>query len=446
MARIFLWENLINLIKNGKDRSVKAKRNIILSLVIKGFGIAINLALVPIAIKYLNPAQYGIWLTLSSIVNWFSFFDLGIGHGTKNFLANSIALGNSSMSKEYISTTYAVLTLIFSGLFIAFLFINSFLDWSKILNTTLELKEELTNLVLIVFGLFCLQSILKTINILFLADQKPSTADFVNLMSQLLVLILVLVLTQLTDGSLFLLGLAIGISPIIIYLISSIYAFKNSYRKISPSFDFVKFSLTKKILGLGIRFFIIQVSNIIILQTSNLVIIHICAAEDVTIFNIAFKYLSIALMSFSIILSPFWVAFTDAQAQRDRKWMESTLKNLRLISYIFIFLVVILVFLSKTVYQYWIGDVIIIPLPLTIIVGILVVFMIIIALNAQILNGLGKTKTQMVTALFGAIFHIPLALFLGRSLGVIGVVLSSSFFYFIIAMFTSRQVKMLIDN
>ena len=70
----------INFFTKGHKRSLEAKKNIIGSLLIKGCSIAIGLVAVPLTINYINPAQYGIWLTLSSMIAWFSFFDIGFTH------------------------------------------------------------------------------------------------------------------------------------------------------------------------------------------------------------------------------------------------------------------------------------------------------------------------------------------------------------------------------
>ena len=67
-----------NFFIKGHERSVKAKKNILASLIIKGLSIAISLVLVPLTINYINSSRYGIRLTISSIVGWFSFFDIGL--------------------------------------------------------------------------------------------------------------------------------------------------------------------------------------------------------------------------------------------------------------------------------------------------------------------------------------------------------------------------------
>ena len=68
---------------NRNPRSVVVKKNIITSFFLKCISILVSLQVVPLTITYINPTKYGIWLTLSSIIAWLSYFDLGFAH---NFL------------------------------------------------------------------------------------------------------------------------------------------------------------------------------------------------------------------------------------------------------------------------------------------------------------------------------------------------------------------------
>lgn len=52
-------------------------------LFIKGGSILVGLLLVPLTLEYVDSESYGIWLTLSSMVAWISFFDIGINNGLK---------------------------------------------------------------------------------------------------------------------------------------------------------------------------------------------------------------------------------------------------------------------------------------------------------------------------------------------------------------------------
>ena len=142
---------ITNLLTKGHERSVKAKKNILASFLIRGGSIAISLVLVPLTINYVNPSKYGIWLTLSSIVAWFSFFDIGLTQGLRNRFAEAKAKAEDHISQVYVSTTYAILGIVFTSVWIIYLIINPFLNWSSIINVEESMGRELSILALIVF-------------------------------------------------------------------------------------------------------------------------------------------------------------------------------------------------------------------------------------------------------------------------------------------------------
>jgi len=78
--------------KEGHERSVNIRKNVLFSVLLKGASIPVTLLLVPMTINYINPVQFGIWLTISSVIGWMNFFDIGMGLGLRNKLAHSLAL------------------------------------------------------------------------------------------------------------------------------------------------------------------------------------------------------------------------------------------------------------------------------------------------------------------------------------------------------------------
>ena len=85
---------LYDLFKNN-DRNSKYRRNILLLILSQVSGVLVSLLLVPITLNYLGVKEYGVWITLTTIVSWFAFFDVGLGHGLRNKYAESRAHGNS---------------------------------------------------------------------------------------------------------------------------------------------------------------------------------------------------------------------------------------------------------------------------------------------------------------------------------------------------------------
>ena len=150
----------------GHKRTVKAKKNIIASIFIKGANIVVGFLMVRMTLEYLDQTKYGIWLVLTSIIGWISFFEIGLGGGLKNRLAVALAKNDYKLGKIYVSTTYAILTIIISIVAFIFIISNTFIDWTEVLNTDISYSEELSTLVLVVFNFFFIQFVLNMISII----------------------------------------------------------------------------------------------------------------------------------------------------------------------------------------------------------------------------------------------------------------------------------------
>jgi len=235
-----MFNKIKEYLSAGNKRSVAAKKNIIGSLAIKGMSIAISLIMVPLTIHYVNPSQYGVWLTLSSMVAWISFFDIGFTQGLRNKFAEAKANHNLNLAKIYVSTAYFYISVIFVSLWVILFTLNQFVDWRTILNLPFGVTHEITTLVAIILTYFCSQFIFKIINTLLIADQKPALASLLDLIGQILSLAAIFFLTKLTQGSLLKLGLALSIAPTVVIITANIYLFKTRFKEFKPS---IKFSL-----------------------------------------------------------------------------------------------------------------------------------------------------------------------------------------------------------
>src|ERR1700712_203678 len=106
-------------IKDAKSKTVI--RNVFYSFFIKGINISVNFLTIPLVLTFLDTTQYGVWLTLTAILGWFSLFDLGFGNGLRNHLTIAVANKDFKEGKIYVSTTYAALSVIFGTLILVFL-------------------------------------------------------------------------------------------------------------------------------------------------------------------------------------------------------------------------------------------------------------------------------------------------------------------------------------
>jgi len=422
-----LKRSVSQLINKGHQRSVKAKKEILYSFLIKGGSILTGFLTVPITLNYIDKEQYGIWITLTSVIAWFSFFDVGLGNGLRNKLSEALASKNYKEAKIYVSSTYAILLVIFIGLLALFLAINPLLNWAQVLNTESSFKEELQLVAAIVFSFFCINFILKLIYSLFYASQRPSLPGLFNFISNFVSLALIFLLTKTTDGSLLNLSLAIGIPPLVVLIFVSILFFGKSYRAIAPSFSFVRKSHFKELLSLGFKFFLVGITGIIIFSTDNMIITQIYSPELVTPYSIAFKYFGLVTSAFAIISSPFWSAYTEAFQNKDFKWILSTNKQLQKIWLLMVVVAGIMLLVSDWFYNLWVPG-IEIPFLLSCCMCIYVLALAWGMIFVMFINGVGKVKLQLIVSIIGGIINIPLSYFLAKTcgFGIAGVILAST--------------------
>jgi O-antigen/teichoic acid export membrane protein len=430
----------------GDGRSIKAKKNIALSFVTKALSIGVSLLIVPLTIDYINPTQYGIWLTLSSIIAWFSFFDIGFGHGLRNKFAASVANGKHKLARIYVSTTYAILSLVSLTAAVIFFFVNSYLSWSKILNAPAALNEELGILALIVFVFFCVQFILQLITVVLTANHQPAKSSLFNLLGSILSLLIIFILTKTTAGSLIYLGLSLGAMPILVLLLSSVWFYTHDYKKYAPSFYFVRFKFSRDLLNLGGKFFVIQIGALVLFQTDNVIISQIFGLKEVTVFNIAYKLFSTILMLFTIISTPFWSAYTDAYARNDIAWIRKVIKKMQFFWILIVFLAGFLLVLSGYIFKLWIGSKVIVPVSLSFAMAIYVIAYTWQTIHVSLLNGIGKIKLQLYLVIISALLNIPLAYYLGMKIGLAGISLANSLMFIIMGLIFYIQTKKILNE
>jgi len=404
-----------NFFTKGHERSIQAKKNIAATFVIKGFSILISLIFVPIVLNYVNPDGYGIWLTLSSIVGWFSFFDIGLTQGLRNKFAEAKARGDDNIAQIYVSTTYAILGIIFFSVWLIFIIVNNFLDWSSILKVSESMRSDVSILAIIVFTYFCIIFVLRIITTIFLADQKSAKSSLIDLLGQVASLIFIFILVKTTEGSIIKLGIALCVSPILVLVIANIVSYKGNYRKYRPVVSQVKFVYAKGLFNLGLIFFIIQFAGIIQFQTANIIIARNFGTEDVTAYNIAFKYFGILTMLNTIFLTPFWSASTEAFQKNDIQWIKNAIKKYNLLNLLLIGAGIIMLVFSEPVYQLWLGEGRV-NIPFSLSLWGFIYFNVILfgSKYVSLLNGINALRIQFIASIISPFLYIAAALVLIR--------------------------------
>ena len=443
-----MFKKLQARLNTGSERSIIVKKNIFLSLLLKGASILLSLLIVPLTINYVHPDQYGFWLTLSSLVAWVSYFDLGLGQGLRNRYAESKALGQYDMMSKYISTAYALMAIIFSTVFIVFVFCNMFVDWVALLNISNVTNETCRSLMVILVGFFCLNMVFKVTNFVLLGDQQTAFSSLIIVIEQILSLVFIYVISKLTESNLLYLATITAGVPVLVLFITTcfVYTSKGTLQKCCPSFKKIDFKLSGSLLGIGVKFFLIQLSLLLIFQVVNIIISRNCGQDMVAQYQLSYKYFNMIYMLSTIIMTPYWSAFTDAYTMGDFVWMKSTYKKLNKILLLCILMSIFMLVLSPIFFKIWINNSISIPLQMHICMAFYIFAMIFASVRMYILNGLGKVTLQYMIYMFFAIVSIPMMNYLSHIVGVYGILIFLSSVYLTQGFIGNIQINKLLNN
>lgn len=436
----------LSFMTKGHERSVLVKKNIFYTAFLKAGSVLITLLLVPLTINYVDTIQYGIWLTISSVVYWINMFDFGIGNGLKNEIAYSLAVNDETNLKRYVSTSYAALGIISISIFTLFFVFGRMVDWNRLLNIPriagLDLFPVLATLLLI----FCIQFVAQILDAVLGATQQTFKSSLILFVGQLAGLITIYILTLTVKGDLLLLVLAFGGCTVIALVVASFVLYRTKIQKFSPSLKYVDRSVVKKLMSVGGIFFIIQINAMLLIHSNNFIISKILGPQAVTTYNIPFRLFSFISMLFAIIIMPYWSAFTDAYARADFSWIKTNIRYLRLFCLALVLIGIVILVFSKWIYKFWIGNAVIVPFSLS--VGMLVYIATYMwhTLHVYFLNGTGKIRAQLLVGICGVLLNIPLAFILGKHFGLVGIIYSNSFTFLIMGLIYTFQYGKIVNR
>ena len=432
----------------NSSRIEKAKKNIVILFVLHVFNFISLMAIVPVTLNYLGKTEYGIWLTLASILSWLINLDFGLGNGLRNKLAEALALNDIKLARIYVSTAYAVFSVGILAAFIIYFAIHGLLNWADLLQAPKEYTLLLNTLVLYVMILFLVQFLLKLITSIINADQRPALNGGLSLITNSLTLLIVYLLSIYVKSSLTIFALVSSGIPVLVFLIASLFLFGGHFKNISPSFKFINLKYSSSLVKLGMQFFVIQISSLIVFTTGNIIITQLYGPRSVVTYNVAFKYFYMVPLVFNVALAPFWSAFTEAFVKQEYDWIKNSVKKLVFIWMILSVIAIIMVIASDFVYEIWVGPQVQVPFMLSVASAVFVIIANWNNIFGYFINGVGKVRLQLYYSIIIALLNIPLSIFLAKNvgLGITGVMVSTNICLLFASIWSPIQYKKIISG
>lgn len=430
--------------------SSKIFHQIFLSFFLKGVSLILNLYSLSLTFKLLGKEKYGIWITLISVISWIYAFDIGIGNSLRSKLASAIALDNKKECNLLVSTSYIIILSVSFVLLIIFSVLIPFIKWDIFFQSN-EISSN--DYILLLFTVsICIISVfsLNLINQILNAFQKNALSNIAYLVGNFLYVLVLLTFENKIKYNINIVTLLYTFSTIFSFVIISIMFFIN-YKWLFPRLKYLNLKIAKNLISLGLKFFIIQVSTILIFTIDNFLITHLLGPSYVAEYNLTYRLFSIFSVIAITILSPYWSAYTIAYVNRDLIWIYKSIKFQIIIIFIPLILALVLFnYYFQYVFNFWLStkyikNEIFPSVGLIIAMSFYIVISIWNNIYSYFLNGIGRTKEQLITALIGSIVNIPLAILLVKNynLGLTGIVIAmciSLCFFSIVGPFTTYKI------
>lgn len=422
------------------------RNNILFSSILKIISLLTSLLIVPVTIGYLNNEVYGVWMTITSILYWIGTFDIGLGNGMRNYLAEAISKNDYHAGQRYITTTFVLLGGIAIFIFLLILVPMLTMDYNRMFNTDSIANTDLRDALFVAVVFTLLNFVLRNIGMIFVALQKYAINDLLNVTSNVISLIIIYLLTKTTTGNLLYVVLAYTSTSVIIYALAAIPVFKR-YPNLSPKRHAFDTGIGKAIISKGLGFFFIQITScLVIFGAANMFINQYCGPTQVTVYNVAYKFFNLLVIGYTIVLAPMWNAYTDAYIKCDWQWISTTFNRAIKIWGLSVLAGIIMLGICPIFYQLWVGNKVSVPFAISLSTLVYVCFFNLNNCATYLINGLNKINVQIITSIIFTALYIISTFLIGNKYGTEGIIFCMAVSYAAMSGIHIYQCRLIINQ
>jgi O-antigen/teichoic acid export membrane protein len=364
-------------------------------------------------------------VTISSVVGWLQFTNMGIGLGLQNALTEETAKANRQRQTELVST--AIFSLFGIGLILLGVGLISFplVDWLKVFPpTTSRFSSEIPWSVLIVFFGFVSTIVLGFLGPIYAARQELHLGSIQAIATSLLTLAGTLAAVHFRWGLIGIVSSSIGLTALMQWLFALWTLYGRGIPELRPRFSAITGSAWRRIYRTGLSFLVLQLCNIAFYGMDAFLITHFLSVNQVTPYSVAQKVFLQTAGIFAIITGSLWAAYGNARALGDVAWIRRT--HGKMVKLFFLFfggLTIFVIVLGHDLFVWWLGAA---AAPSTLLLAAVAAYFCTrewSGLHAMLLNGLDVVRPQVPNLVITALLTLILDLLLVGRLGPLGLAL-----------------------
>ncbi|MGV0024195.1 oligosaccharide flippase family protein [Phormidesmis priestleyi] len=406
--------------RHGQQRIRRATLTGITTLAVRGVSTGASLLSIPLTAHYLGTERFGLWLTLSMLLNWVSLTDLGLANSLTNVLSSDRP--DSQQTKQAVSSAFWLMVGLAIALTLTFFTLYPWVRWDRLFNvTSAQAKSEVGWAAIAFFVGFILRLPLSVAGRIYTAYQEGYFYQAWGGLSSLASVVALVVAIQFRVGLPQLVMVFFGTS-LLGDLLATLHVFGWRWRSLRPQLSAFNPKQAKWLLKVGLQFWVIQISSIIFFQTDLIIVAQLFGAEKVATYGTVLKLFTLLGTIQTAFLFPLWPAYSEAFARKDVSWIIQTFRKTIVLTLLWsISTGVILAVFTNEIISFWLNQTVAIDASL---IPAMFVTTVLLALGhclGTLLNGMGIIKSQVIFGLAGGVANIVLSIALGHLLGVAGI-------------------------
>lgn len=405
------------------ERNRRAAWSTLAALGARVVAMAVSLITIPIALGYLGPEQYGLWITISAVTAMLAFADFGLGNGLMNFIADAHGRDDRAEAQRAVSSALLMLMAV-AGLGVAaFLLVFGTIPWADLTNVSSEAaRADAGPTVAVFFLCFAASLPLSVVQRVQYGYQEGFEVSIWAALGSLMGLVGVVIAIQL-GASLPWLVLALAGGPLVATAINAMVVFTRRHPDLRPRLKLATGGVAARLIRVGLLFFVLQVAVALAFQSDIVVAARILGPEAAAEFSVVQRLFFVVPTVLSMALLPLWPAYGEAISRGDLPWLRRTLVRTTAISAALaaVSSSVLLVF-GDAVLRLWLGPVFDPPFMLLLGMALWAVVSTAFTSIAMLLNGATAIRFQAGAAIVMAGVSISASVALGSRFGVSGII------------------------
>lgn len=396
----------------------KRNRRIVASA---GFGVfqrlvqvGCTLLIMPIVLRILGPARFGVWGAAASLAWMSGVVDIGTGSALVTLVARSLARNEVEEARRAITGALTI-----GGGLAGVLLVVASLAWMGG-----ALHGSAAAYLIAFFGL-ALNIPLSSANNVWMALQKGYVSGFWELVQTVLTTSAIVLAAAFTDDVR--VYVAMVYAGLVVSNLGSLIQLFLLHPELRPRGLPESLASIREVAGSGIMFFILGITGGLFFMLDNVLALQLLGPEASASMTIAMRICMTAVGMLVVLSQPLWPAFTDAAHKADRRWIRRTLlRGTALLAGAAVVGSSILLLYGEPLLRLWLHANLGIGKTLLWAISAWVVTQALVRVPSLLLNGLSLIRFQIFVFSAGALIALALKFVLARSLGVAGILWGTS--------------------